>query len=124
MCQLFQQTAPFSTRAALFIYLKHTCCCHLLQCKLLKQADRTLELLEVDEAKYADELSEQQQEFSATINTLASVSSSRAQGDKCVVGQPYGRCRAVRCILLSTRMHRHSHHLPLPKMVLIAVNMC
>jgi hypothetical protein len=44
-----------------------------LQVKLLRQADRTLELLEVDAAKYADELSLQQKEFAGSINTLAAV---------------------------------------------------
>lgn len=36
----------------------------------MRQADRTLELLEVDEAKYADDLSQQQKEFASTLNTL------------------------------------------------------
>lgn len=44
-----------------------------MQVKLLRQADRTLELLEVDEAKYADELSLQQKEFASSVNTLAAV---------------------------------------------------
>ena len=45
----------------------------MLQVKLLRQADRTLELLEVDEAKFADELTVQQKEFAGTLNTLTSV---------------------------------------------------
>lgn len=44
-----------------------------VQVKLLKQADRTLELLEVDEAKYADELGQQQLEFASSLNTLTTV---------------------------------------------------
>lgn len=45
----------------------------LLQVKLLRQADRTVELLEVDEAKFADELTAQQKDFAATLNTLTTV---------------------------------------------------
>eukprot|EP00882_Tetradesmus_deserticola_P030997 GHRQ01035031.1.p1 GENE.GHRQ01035031.1~~GHRQ01035031.1.p1 ORF type:complete len:225 (+),score=128.54 GHRQ01035031.1:132-806(+) len=41
------------------------------QVKLLRQADRSLELLEEDEAKYADEMAEQQEAFVSTINNLA-----------------------------------------------------
>jgi hypothetical protein len=55
--------------------VKLTCALALcaMQVKLLRQADRTLELLEVDEAKYADELSLQQKEFASSVNTLAAV---------------------------------------------------
>lgn len=45
-----------------------------LQVKLLRQADRTLEVLEVDEAKFADELSTQQEEFAGSLKTLSTVS--------------------------------------------------
>jgi hypothetical protein len=45
-----------------------------LQVKLLRQADRSLELLEGDEAKYADEMTQQQEAFVSTINNLAAVS--------------------------------------------------
>jgi hypothetical protein len=45
-----------------------------LQVKLLRQADRTLEVLEVDEAKFADELSTQQAEFAGNLSTLSTVS--------------------------------------------------
>lgn len=48
----------------------------VLQVKLLKQADRTLELLEGDEAKYADELTSQQKDFAGTLNTLTTVRAS------------------------------------------------
>ncbi|WIA11828.1 hypothetical protein OEZ85_011917 [Tetradesmus obliquus] len=41
------------------------------QIKLLRQADRSLELLDGDEAKYADELTAQQEAFVGTINNLA-----------------------------------------------------
>lgn len=41
--------------------------------KLLRQADRTMELLEVDEAKFADELTVQQKDFAATLNILTTV---------------------------------------------------
>ncbi|KAF6265909.1 dynein heavy chain 2 [Scenedesmus sp. NREL 46B-D3] len=41
------------------------------QVKLLRQADRSLELLDGDEAKYADELTTQQEAFVSTINNLA-----------------------------------------------------
>lgn len=51
----------------------HNASLWLMQAKLLHQADRTLELLEVDEAKFADELTLQQQELVATINALAMV---------------------------------------------------
>lgn len=44
-----------------------------LQVKLLRQADRTLEVLEVDEAKFADGLSTQQAEFAGSLNTLSAV---------------------------------------------------
>jgi hypothetical protein len=50
----------------------------VLQVKLMRQADRTLELLEVDEAKYADDLSTQQREFASSINTLTTVSDQQA----------------------------------------------
>jgi hypothetical protein len=50
------------------------CCCCRLQIKLLRQADRSLELLDGDEAKYADEMTAQQEAFVGTINNLAAVS--------------------------------------------------
>jgi hypothetical protein len=46
----------------------------MCQVKLMRHADRTLELLEADEAKFADELTVQQQEFAATVTALATVS--------------------------------------------------
>lgn len=51
----------------------------VLQVKLMRQADRTLELLEVDEAKYADDLSTQQTEFASSINTLSTVSDQQTR---------------------------------------------
>lgn len=41
--------------------------------KLLKQADRAMELLDVDEAKFSDDLAAQQADFASRLNTLASV---------------------------------------------------
>jgi hypothetical protein len=49
-----------------------------LQIKLLRQADRSLELLDGDEAKYADEMTAQQEAFASTINNLAAVSTRAA----------------------------------------------
>lgn len=62
-----------------------------LQVKLLRQADRTLELLEVDEAKYADELSLQQKDFASSINTLAAVRCQQPSEDVlgCICKQPF-----------------------------------
>lgn len=48
-------------------------CVLCAQVKLLRQADRTLELLEVDEQKYADELGQQQMDFASSLNTLTTV---------------------------------------------------
>jgi hypothetical protein len=50
----------------------------VLQVKLMRQADRTLELLEVAEAKYADDLSVQQTEFASSIDTLSKVSDQQS----------------------------------------------
>jgi hypothetical protein len=52
--------------------------CWHLQVKLLRQADCSLELLDGDEAKYADEMTQQQEAFVSTINNLAAVSHQAA----------------------------------------------
>lgn len=49
-----------------------------LQVKLLRQADRSLEVLDVDEAKYADEMTAQQELFVGSINNLAAVGSNNS----------------------------------------------
>lgn len=53
----------------------------LLQNKLLSQAERSLELLDVDESKYADEMVAQQEDFVGKVNSLATVSALWAAVD-------------------------------------------
>lgn len=45
----------------------------LLQIKLLSQAERSLELLDADESKYADDMVAQQEDFVSKVNNLATV---------------------------------------------------
>lgn len=59
-----------------------------MQIKLLRQADRSLELLDGDEAKYADELTAQQEAFVGTINNLAAVSNCAGMLYICCYLQP------------------------------------
>jgi hypothetical protein len=68
-----------------------------VQVKLMQQADKTLERLEVDEGKFADELTVQQQEFAGAIASLATV--------RGLLGRGAGRC---------TCTPGHTHPTPAP----------